>query len=174
MEEAKKISREVRVGIVLFALSGILFLISPEKVILSIRQNIPLAGKIIGLTFITAILSVFIDLFLTADYAQRHLSGNKTRYFFYASLFGILTPGPVYAIYPLIRALKKKGIKNAILVSYITGQTIIGPARFPLEVGLFGLKFFVYRLILAIFMAPMAGFLYLLISRKFKDSREEG
>ena len=35
-------------------------------------------------------------------------------------------------------------------------QMIIGPARMPFEVGLFGLHFFAYRLALAAVIGPLA------------------
>jgi uncharacterized membrane protein YraQ (UPF0718 family) len=56
-----------------------------------------------------------------------------------------------------------------VLVSYITGQTLIGPARIPLELGLLGTDFFLFRLFFALIMGPLSGLLYSLLSVKFPD-----
>lgn len=167
----KKLSSEMRVGILLLLASGLLMVISPEKVGLVLRENIGISMKILALTIGAVVISVAIHYLVPQDFAEKHLPENKLRYLFYATLLGILTPGPVYAIYPVVLALKRKGIQNPIIVSYITGQTIIGPARIPFEVGLFGIKFFAYRLMLSVIMGPLAGLLYSMISRRFPDNK---
>lgn len=167
----KKLSSEIRIGIFLLLASGLLMVISLEKVGLVLRENIGISTKILALTMVAVVISVAIHYLVPQDFAEKHLSENKLRYLFYATLLGILTPGPVYAIYPVVLALKRKGIQNPIIVSYITGQTIIGPARVPFEVGLFGIKFFAYRLMLSVIMGPLAGLLYIMISRRFPDNK---
>lgn len=156
-------------GILLLILSGLLMILSPAKVAVALRENMAIGIKILLLTVLTVIISVVIHYLFPPDFAEKHLSANKLRHLFAASVLGILTPGTVYSIYPIVRALKKKGIRNPLLVSFLTGQTIIGPARIPLEVGLLGLRFFVYRLLLSVVLGPLAGILYIVISKKLPD-----
>lgn len=170
----KKPSLEITVGVALFAISGILFAIAPSRVIAALQENIALIIKILLLALGVVGISVAIHYLIPPEFAVRHLQKNKMEYLFYATFLGILTPGPVYAVYPILFTLKRKGIHNSILVSYITGQTIIGPARVPLEVGLLGTKFFLYRLFLAVILGPLAGILYGLLSRKFPDKKIYG
>ena len=162
-------SHEIRVGILLLLCSFLLMVISPEKVVPILIESIGISIWILFLTVIAVVISVAIHYFVPHDFAEKYLSKDKKRYLLYATLLGILTPGPVYAIYPIVFSLKNKGIQNHILVSYITGQTIIGPARAPFEIGLLGLNFFIYRIILAVIMGTLAGFLYILVSRIFPD-----
>jgi len=68
-----------------------------------------------------------------------------------------------------VLVLKKKGVQYPVLVAYITGQTIIGPARIPFEVGFFVLDFFLYRIALSLVMGPLAGILYILLSKLIPD-----
>jgi len=165
----KKPSLELVVGICLFVVSGILFIISPQRIWCALADNLNLILWVLFLGLIVAIVATTANHLIPVQFAQRHLTQNKLSYLFLAGLFGVLTPGPIYAIYPIILILKKKGIHNSILVSYITGQTIIGPARIPLEVGLLGPKFFGYRLALALVFSPLAGVLYTLLSHPFPD-----
>ena len=85
----------------------------------------------------------------------------------YAEVTCFLSPDPVYAIYPILVVMKKKGIQNPILVACITGQTIVAHAQILFEVGLFGLEFFLYRI--ALIMGPLAGILYILLSKVIPD-----
>lgn len=169
----KRPSSEILIGIALLVAAGVLFLVSPHRVAAAFGDNWFLAIKTMGLTVLAVGISVAIHFLVPDDFAERYLSGRRLRhwlaYLLYATVLGILTPGPVYAIYPIVLALKQKGVKNTILVSYITGQTIIGPARIPFEVGLFGLDFFVYRFLLAVPMGVFAGLLYMLLSTILPD-----
>jgi uncharacterized membrane protein YraQ (UPF0718 family) len=165
-------NREFRVAFFLLLASLLLFVISPQRVGQVLKDNIDFGIKILALSIVAVVISVVIHYLIPADFAEKHLKGNKVIYLVSASILGILTPGPVYAIYPIVFALKKRGIQNPILVSYITGQTIIGPARVPFEVGLFGLKFFLYRLVLSVIMGPLAGLLYIMISKRFPDKND--
>ena len=167
----RKLPLEIRAGIFLSLASILLMIISPERVALTLMENVNLIIQILFFTLIAVTISVAIHYLVPIDFAEKYISENKLRYLFYAALLGILTPGPVYAIYPIVFSLKKKGVQNHIIVSYITGQTIIGPARAPLEIGLLGINFFVYRIMLAILMGTLAGFLYFLLSKRFPDNK---
>lgn len=166
-------SSEFKIACLLLLASGVLAIIAPAKVAPAFVEGWALAVKTIGLTVFAVIISLALDAFVPEDFAERFLSKTGMHHWaFYllsATVLGILTPGPVYAIYPIVRTLKRKGVKHAILVSYITGQTIIGPARIPFEVGFFGWDFFLYRTVLALFMGIAAGALYKWLSRYWPD-----
>ena len=157
-------------SIALFVISLILLIGFDKNIIKLLTDNLDMIIKILYLTCFAVAISTVIHFLLPVSFVQEYLKDNKISHLFYASVLGILTPGPVYAIYPILLVLKKKGIGNAILVSYITGQTIVGPARIPFEVGLFGLDFFLYRIALSLVMAPMAGMLYILFTKVLPDT----
>ena len=169
IEKIKNIPAEFRMSIFLVSLSFLLLFIFDKNVLDLLSTNLDMIIKILYLTCFAVMISTAIHYLVPADFVKDKLKDNKIIYLFYASIFGILTPGPVYAIYPILIVMKKKGIQNPILVSYITGQTIVGPARIPFEVGLFGLEFFLYRIALALVMGPLAGVLYILLSKVIPD-----
>jgi uncharacterized membrane protein YraQ (UPF0718 family) len=167
------ISLQVRMGILVLLASAVLICISPTEVAAKLRENVGINLQVLLYTVIAVIISTAVYFLIPDDFAQRYLTKNKFRYFLYATVFGIMTPGPVYAMYPIVFSLRKKGIQNHILVSYITGQTMIGPARISLEVGLLGFNFFIWRVILSLFMGTLAGFLYYSISRTPRNSSQQ-
>lgn len=162
-------STEARVGLFLFAGFCILFLISPQKVGLALRENVGMAINILLFTIVAVIISVAVERFVKAEFVEGYFQGNRRRHLLYATVLGILTPGPIYAIYPIVFSLKRKGVPNHVVVSFITGQTIIGPARIPFEVGLLGINFFIYRVVLSVIIGFLAGFLYNLSSKVLPD-----
>jgi len=165
----RRLPYDIRIAIFLLVGSAVLTLISPEKVARSLSENVGMIVGILLLSIAAVLVSVGIHYLIAPAFVERHLQGNKLRYLVYATLLGIVTPGPVYALYPVMLALRKKGVQNPVLVSFITGQTLIGPARAPLEIGLFGVTFFAYRLALAVVIGPLAGLLYILLSKWLPD-----
>lgn len=81
---------------------------------------------------------------------------------------GVLTPGPLLAYLPLLKTLNSKGLDLSIIVTFITAQTLIGPARLILEVGYFGLPFFIGRLVLALMIATAIGTCFKYLEKKIK------
>lgn len=169
LKKIKQIAPEYKVSIFLVLISFLFIALFETNLISMVKTNINVIFEILYLTFFAVVISTIIHFLVPISFVQKHLNENKIIYLFYATVFGILTPGPVYAIYPIVHVLKQKGIQNAIIVSYITGQTIVGPARIPFEVGLFGLEFFLYRIALSLFMGPMAGMIYILLSKVLPD-----
>jgi len=80
----RRLSSEVRVGILLLLASGLLIAISPEKVALTLRENIGTSIQIMLLTIIAVMISVAIHYWVPPDFAERHLSKNKLRHLAYA------------------------------------------------------------------------------------------
>ncbi|MCK5145393.1 permease [bacterium] len=159
---------DFKMAFILFFTSFVLLQVFHGNFLIIIKNNVGLINKTMGLTVIATLISSVIHFLIPVSYVEQHLRQNKLKYFFYATILGILTPGPVYAIYPIVIALKKKGITEPLLVCYITGQTIIGPARIPFELGFFGLEFFLYRVILSLLMGPLCGWIFLLLSTSIK------
>ena len=169
MVNLKNISIEYRVAILLVFISIILLLRTEWNILSFWDTNKAVIIKTLYLTALATLISTLIHFSLPSSLAESHLNKNKISFLFYATILGILTPGPVYSIYPIVIELKNKGIKYPLLVSYLTGQTIIGPARIPFELGYFGIKFFLYRLMLSLLIGPITGGLYILISKVIKD-----
>jgi uncharacterized membrane protein YraQ (UPF0718 family) len=159
-----RISLQVRMGIIVLLASAVLVCIRPAGVIAKLKANMGVNLQVLLYTVLAVVISTAVHFLVPEDFAQKHLKENKSRYLLYATVLGIMTPGPVYAMYPIVFSLKSKGIQDHILVSYITGQTMIGPARISLEIGLLGFNFFIWRVALSLFMGTFAGFLFYLIS----------
>ncbi|MFP4459095.1 MAG: permease [Candidatus Zixiibacteriota bacterium] len=156
----KRLPLEIKVGLILFFISFILFMISPSLVIDNIIERFYANMKIIFLALIAICISIVIHFLVPVSLIEKHMSGGNLLSYFIAGILGMITPGPTICIYPIILVLHKKGISYPVLVSYITGQTLIGPARIPYEVGILGPNFFIYRVLTAIVMAPLAGMLF--------------
>lgn len=123
-----------------------------------------LIDLIIIFTF-ACLLAGLIDAFIEKEMILRFFNPkrNDIMNYFIATIVGIATPGPVYGIFPIVLILKKKGARSDFLISYLTGQTLMGPMRVPLELLFLGVNFLIYRTIITVAIGIMAG----LLSRPF-------
>jgi len=168
-----KLPREMKIGIGIYVLAAVLFCFSSQSVSEIFLGNLELIWKILVFTAVAVAISVAISYLLPMSFVRKYLSQSNLSNLIIAGFLGVATPGPIYAIYPIVLTLKSKGVSNPVLVAFITGQTILGPARIPFEMGLFGLNFMLYRLATAIVMAPLAGLLYIWLSKWLPDPEEK-
>ena len=81
------------------------------------------------------------------------------------SLLGLVTPGPLSAFLPLLRVLKSGGLPLSVVAAFITSQTLVGPLRAFLEIDLFGVGFFVYRVVISFLIAMGVGLCFHLLKK---------
>ncbi|MFQ5987736.1 MAG: permease [Dehalococcoidia bacterium] len=127
----------------------------------------------------TLLLSVFLaglaDVWLTREMVERYLAFNSnTKGFIMATLAGIATPGTLFEVLPFIAILRKRGLKASSTVAFMTGQTLMGPMRTPLEIKYMGLSYFAFRVGLALLLGVVTGFMILPFERWLEGSSEDG
>jgi uncharacterized membrane protein YraQ (UPF0718 family) len=105
--------------------------------------------------------------YLPAEETERLLTGSGKNIVL-ASAIGLFSPGPNAAYLPLLYALRTRGASLSIIIAFITSQTMVGPVRFFLEAEYFGVMFWVYRVLIAFFIAMAMGFCYALLGHRLE------
>jgi len=123
--------------------------------------------KILPILVIAIVLSQIISIYLPQEKTEMVFKANKKN-LAKASVVGIATPGPLLAFLPLLKTFKKKGVSVSIIAAFITGQTLIGPMRFFLEVNYFGITFFIYRVIVAFLIAMSVAVCFRFLEKYIK------
>jgi len=113
------------------------------------------------------VLSQIISVYLPEEKTESIFKANKKN-IAKASIVGIATPGPLLAFLPILKTFKKKGVSVSIIVAFITGQTLIGPMRFFLEVNYFGITFFIYRVIIAFLIAVSIAICFRFLEKRIE------
>jgi uncharacterized membrane protein YraQ (UPF0718 family) len=111
-----------------------------------------------------SILPVMVAAIVVSQLVKTRLSGKKFEAFSEsgrnlanASIAGMATPGPLLAYLPLLKTLKDRGLPLSIITAFITGQSMVGPARIFLELGYFGPLFLFCRMVIGFLMAVGVG-----------------
>ncbi|MFW9907408.1 MAG: permease [Candidatus Thorarchaeota archaeon] len=112
----------------------------------------------IPIFIIASLLAGWVDAWIDKDIATRLFREQNLLVSMIAiTILGIFTPGPIYSIFPIVWVLRKKGIGSHYLIAYITGQTLMGPMRIPLEIYYLGVPFFLFRVFSSILLGVFAG-----------------
>jgi len=132
----------------ILAIYGALFTVNPDKAIEALGSS----GKIFlhiaaPVTLVFGII-VVINLFLKPNHVARFLgreSGIKGMVF--SAIGGIISMGPIYAWYPLLKELRKTGAANSLIAVFL-GNRAVKPFLLPIMISYFG---WVYVALLTLF-----------------------
>ncbi len=140
--------------------------IYPEILADSFRMGLNELITIIPIFLVATFLAGLVDIWVDKELVVRLF--KKTGLLgglFFISILGVITPGPIFAMFPVVLVLARKGVESHFLIAFIAGQTMMGPMRLPLELYYLGVNFLIIRAILSIVMGVISGLLTLPVSK---------
>jgi uncharacterized membrane protein YraQ (UPF0718 family) len=105
--------------------------------------------KIIPILGMVFIFMVFVNLYFTEKRINKYLGKEAgIKGWFYSIIAGILVSGPPYILFPLLKDLKKKGMKISLVAVFLYNRNVKIPFL-PVMVYYFGWE---YTLILSVYI----------------------
>ncbi len=135
------------------------FIVSPDKAIEALA-----AGGRAFLGVLPIIVAVFASLGLFNVWVDKRkvaeALGERSGFaaIAMASLAGTVIVGPVYVIFPLMKALREHGARWAVIGTVLTAWAVKIP-MVPMEMGMLGVRFSLARIVLVIAAAIPIGLL---------------
>jgi len=121
----------------------LLFLVNPEDTEKAIKASaavfIHILPALLFIIFLMAIMNYFINPRTVSRYVGK---GSGIKGWFLAICMGVLSHGPIYAWYPLLKDLRKQGMKIGLIAVFLYSRAIKIPLL-PLLVYYFGIAFVV-------------------------------
>jgi uncharacterized membrane protein YraQ (UPF0718 family) len=127
---------------------GILFAFVPVRASLALGNSLRVFLNILFPLCLVFILMVVLNLFLRPPQISKFLgkrSGLKG--VFLSATAGIISMGPIYAWYPLLKELRNKGAENTLIALFLSNRAV-KPLLMPVLISYFG---WTYALILTVF-----------------------
>lgn len=113
----------------------------------------PAFGIVIILMFVT-------NLLLSRDKVKKSLSGSEGIIsWFTAVASGLLSTGPIYVWYPLLKEAKDAGVSEGLLAVFLYNRAVKLPL-IPLLVSYMGLKYTVSLTLLMIIFSLLQGLIF--------------
>ncbi|MEZ4867240.1 MAG: permease [Caldilineaceae bacterium] len=128
--------------------------------IAGVRSAMGQLVRFLPILVVAMLMAGFAEVLLPKQVVETWLSDNAGwRGIGLAWLAGILTPGGSVMGLPLVATLFKAGVGIGVLVTYMTALATLSVLRFPLEMGFVGWRLATLRVIVSLFLPPVAGLL---------------
>jgi uncharacterized membrane protein YraQ (UPF0718 family) len=135
---AKKIIRLWAFLVGVFTIYMILFSISSARVVDALKMSGNILLQIAIPLFIAFLVMVALNFFSGHEKISRFFGRSQgIKGVVFSSLAGILSMGPVYAWYPLLKGLREKNVSDFHLANFLSNRAI-KPFLFPVMVFYFG------------------------------------
>ncbi|MBW2610274.1 MAG: hypothetical protein JRC68_08010 [Deltaproteobacteria bacterium] len=133
---------------VVLVIYGILFVIMPDKASAALRSSGKVFTNILMPLCLVFIFMFVLNLFFKSASITKFLGrGAGIKTIILSAAAGIISIGPIYAWYPMLKALREKGAGNSFIAIFL-GNRAVKPFLLPMMISFFG---WIYVLILTIF-----------------------
>jgi len=144
----RRAMRVLTFPISVLAIYGILYVIKPDKVSIALKGAGNIFITIMVPLSLVFVLMLALNLFLKPAQIVKFLGrGAGIKGVILSATAGIISSGPIYAWYPLLKDLREKGAGVSFMAIFL-GNRAIKPPLLPIMISYFG---WVYVLILTIF-----------------------
>ena len=152
--------------VIVLLIYGVIVLVDFELVAVAIAGFIKLFAKMLPTLVIVFILIFIINLLLEPRWIKKYLgrrSGIKG--WITAIVGGILSTGPIYAWYALLRDLRQKGMKSSLAAVFLYSRAVKLPLL-PLLVHYFGMMYTIVLVSYLIIFSVISGLVMKKIQNK--------
>lgn len=160
MKRAFELARKESLVILVLGLYAWAYLVSPERatqaLVLSAQTAASVALIIVSVFSALGLFGVLVD---KQAVGRRLGHGTGIRTLLVAAGFGTVLVGPVYAVFPLLKAFREHGARWGVIVAIMTAWAVKVP-MIPLEMRFLGWEFSVVRSALTVVAAIGMGVLF--------------
>ena len=124
-----------------------------ERAFSALSMSATLARKILPFLILVFVIMLLSNLLLKSQWVKSHLGQNSGAGAWLVSVIaGIISPGPIYPWLTLLKDLKEKGMRPALIAVFLYSRGIKLP-MLPLLIHYFGLA---YALVLLLYIPLFA------------------
>jgi uncharacterized membrane protein YraQ (UPF0718 family) len=137
---------------------AILFVISPDKAEHATRSSINVFLNMLIPLALVFFIMLLVNLFIKPAAVAKFLGkGSGIKGIVLSAAAGIISTGPIYAWYPLLKDLKDKGAGESSIAIFLYNRAV-KPFLLPLMIGYFGWLYVVILTILMVLASIAVGF----------------
>jgi len=119
----------------------VLFFINNEKTVAALQKGGSVLFKLIPIFMAVIILTAVINYFLKPQQIVKYFGAKSgIMGWVYAIIGGIISHGPMYAWYPMLQDMKRHGLRDGLIATFLYARAIKLPLL-PLMIDYFGLIF---------------------------------
>jgi len=134
-----------------------LFCLNFENAYNSLKASGDILVKLIPVLFLVVFLMGLLNYFLKPKAISKYLGkGSGARGWILSVLAGIISHGPIYAWYPLLKELREQGMRQGLTAVFLYNRAIKIPLL-PVMIFYFGIAFTVILLFFTVIASLIEG-----------------
>jgi uncharacterized membrane protein YraQ (UPF0718 family) len=134
-----------------------IFCLNFENAYSSLKASGDILVKLIPVLFLVVFLMGLLNYWLKPKAISKYLGkGSGIRGWILAVLAGIISHGPIYAWYPLLKELRKQGMRQGLAAVFLYNRAIKIPLL-PVMIYYFGIAFAVILLAFTVIASLIEG-----------------
>ena len=143
----------------LLLLYGVLYVFYPQKIMESFNISGSILRNLLWPLLCVFVVTLLFNVFLKPAHIVKYLGkGRSIRGCIFSIIAGIISMGPIYAWYSLLRDLKQKGASSSYLAIFLGNRAIKLPLL-PIMISYFGVYYVVLLTALLIIATVIIGYL---------------
>jgi len=147
-------------------LYGVVTALTPEKALLALKSSMNVLLQMVIPLLLIFVLMVLVNLFLKPAKVAKFLGkGSGIKAMLLSAAAGIISAGPIYAWYPLLKDLREKGAENSLIAIFLYNRSV-KPFLLPVMIAYFGWIYVAILAIMTVFASFVVGCLMNLLLEK--------
>jgi len=145
---------------IVIILYGIVWLLCADAVLPSMMFSLSIVVNIIPVFVMVFAIMALANYYITPKSVARYMSKTAgIKRWIIAIIGGIISTGPIYMWYPMLKQLKAKGLSYGFIATFLYNRAIKTPL-IPMIIFYFGLKFTVILTVVIVIMSVIQGMIF--------------
>jgi len=132
-----------------------IYVLDTEKAMLILQKFKKITLQIIPVLVLVYLVLLLTNYFVSNEFIKKYMGEHTgVKIWIFAIISGILSIGPIYMWYPLMKNLQEKGVQNKYLVTFLYNRAI-KLQWLPILIAYYGFKYsLVLLVVMTIFSIP--------------------
>jgi uncharacterized membrane protein YraQ (UPF0718 family) len=137
----------------------VLWSVAPEKTIVALRSSVGVFFRVLLPLCMVFLLMIGLNIFLKPPHFAKFLGKGATiKGKLLSAVAGIISAGPIYAWYPMLKDLREKGAEHSLIAVFLVNRAV-KPFLLPVMISFFGWTYVLALTLLIVAGSLCVGFL---------------
>lgn len=160
MKKTEKSRTGVYFLLIVILLYIIVAFLKIDAILPSLQFSLNIIEKIIPVFVLVFIMMSVVNYFVTPEIVKNYLSQSSgLKRWTIAVISGIISTGPIYMWYPLLKDLRKKGVNYGLISVFLYNRAIKIPLL-PILIFYFSLKYAIVLMVVMIIASVIQGLIF--------------
>jgi uncharacterized membrane protein YraQ (UPF0718 family) len=152
----------------------VLWRVAPENTMLALWSSMGVFSNVLLPLCLVFLLMIALNIFLKPPHLAKFLGKETTiKRKLLSAVAGIVSAGPIYAWYPILKDLRETGAENSLIAVFLVNRAV-KPFLLPMMVSLFGWSYMLILTLLTVAGSLCVGFVVGALVDSSTESRLNG